>query len=63
MEVAVATLGVMICLALAGVLVVRDSGGVPPPPSRWRVVTTLIEGVLWIAVAVFVAPALWELVT
>jgi hypothetical protein len=63
MEVAVATLSVVICLALAVVLAVRDAGGVPPAPSRWRVVIAGVEGALWLAVAVVAAPTLWELLT
>jgi hypothetical protein len=63
MEVAVATLSVVICLALASLLVVQDSGGVAPAHSRWPVAVVAVEGALWLAVAAIAAPTLWDLLT
>jgi UPF0716 family protein affecting phage T7 exclusion len=63
MEVVVATLSVIICLALAGLLLIRDSGAGRLAQNRWRTGMLAVEGALWLAAAVVVAPTLWDLLS
>jgi hypothetical protein len=62
MEMDVATLSVVICLALAGLLIHRDSGAMPGQ-NPWRTGVLVVEAALWIAAATVVAPTLWKLLT
>ena len=57
-----AALSVAICLVLAGIMIWRDAGGAPAV-SRWRIAIAVVEGALWIAAALIVAPTLWGLLS
>jgi hypothetical protein len=63
LEAAVTVLAALICLAVAGLAMVRDCGGVPAAPSQWRTPVAVAEGALWMAVATVAAPQLWGLLT
>jgi hypothetical protein len=62
MEIAVATLSVVICLALAGLMAIRDSGATVGG-NRWRIAAVAVEGALCLAAVVVVAPTLWGLLS